>query len=81
MLDRPVFTCAKNKFPSWDFNNFAVTVVMKREIHGSISVPSHLIAQAWVLATATTVFLSFPEICQLLLVGVSLPFLIALFRF
>ena len=24
--DRPVFTRAKNKFPSWDFNNFAVTM-------------------------------------------------------
>ena len=24
--DRPVFTCAKNKFPSWDFNNFTVTI-------------------------------------------------------
>ena len=25
--DRPVFTRGKNKFPSWDFDNFAITKV------------------------------------------------------
>ena len=26
--ERPVFKRAKNKFTSWDFNNFAVTIVL-----------------------------------------------------
>ena len=27
MPNRPVFTRAKNRFPSWDFNNFTVIIV------------------------------------------------------
>ena len=32
MPDCPIFTRAKNKFPSWDFNNFAVTTTYSQTV-------------------------------------------------